>query len=259
MDKTLFTAPMIETFNVCRRAYKFAFGQGSQPVEVSKSSSVCKRFLLKALAEVNRGRITTVQQVQKFMGQNWPADKLSNDEAVKAFLFSYKALIGYLQSPYKPQGAEVVGVDLKIRARIPHDKVYVEDTFDVILWHPQERKLEFVDYHLHPLKPFNHAWPTPSILVKQFLAERLHSRWPFEKLCLTFCRISPEGSTLTSVNLEESLYKVHWPELLKVIEEMKCPSDYHPHRNTHCNRCTFLSQCRSMSAEDPAVPVTRTA
>lgn len=244
MNRTLLTPPMIETFRVCRRAYQMAFMKQSERSE--PTSSICKRFMLKALAEINRGRAVTVNQVQKFMGQHWPVDKIGAEEGVKAFLFVYKALTNYVNNPYKPEGAQIVGVSLKVRARIPHDRVYLEDTFDLIMWYPKEKKLEFVDFHVHPLKPFNQAWPSPSILVKQFLAERLQCRWPFEQLVMTFARLGPGGATPVSFTLDDGLYKVHWPELLKSIDEMKDPQDFAPHRNPLCGRCEFLAKCTEM-------------
>lgn len=258
MDRTLLTPPMIETFRVCRRAYQMAF---LKPEERSEpTSSICKRFLLKALAEINRGRISTVNQVQKFMGQHWPVDKIGPDEGVKAFLFVYKCLIHYVNAPYRPEGAQIVGVSLKVRARIPHDRVYLEDTFDLILWYPREKKLEFVDFHVNPLKPFNPAWPSASIQVRQFLAERLHCRWPFEQLVMTFARLGPGGITPASFTLDDSLYRLHWPELVKTVDEMKDPSDFAPHRNQLCARCEFLTKCTAMGqfAED-AAPMYRSA
>lgn len=252
MDRTLLTPPMIETFRVCRRAYQLAFVHTGEKPELTKS--ICKRFLLRALAEINKGRITNVNQVQKYLGQNWPVDKMGADEGVKAFLFVYKALINYVANPYRPEGGQAVGVSLKVRARIPHDRVYLEDTFDLIIWHPRKRKLEFVDFHVQPLKPFNPAWPSPSILVKQFLAERLQSRWPYDQLAMTFARITPSAVSPTSFNLDEGLYRVHWPELLKTIDDMKDPQDFAPHRSQMCNRCEFLAKCTAMGhAENPAI------
>jgi hypothetical protein len=248
---------MIETFKVCRRAYQFAFLKAGERPE--PTSSICKRFLLKALAEINRGRVTTVNQVQKFIGQHWPVDKLSAEEGVKAFLFVYKALTNYVLNPYRPEGAQAVGVSLKVRARIPHDRVYLEDTFDLILWYPKQKKLEFVDFHIHPLKPFNPAWPSSSILVKQFLAERLQCRWPFEQLTMTFARLGPNGATPVSFTLDDGLYRVHWPELLKTIEEMKDPGNFAPHRSELCERCEFLAKCNAMGQFAEATPIYRSA
>ena len=70
----------------------------------------------------------------------------------KAFLYVYKTLLRYLSRTYRPTGSRVVGVALNIRARVPHVQVYIEDTFDLILWYPAERKLEFVDFTMQPLK-----------------------------------------------------------------------------------------------------------
>ncbi|HEY9870375.1 MAG TPA: hypothetical protein V6D08_14520 [Candidatus Obscuribacterales bacterium] len=253
MDRTLFTSPMIETFRVCRRAYELAFVQRTEACENLATSAVCKRFILKALAEVNRGRITTVHQVQKFLGQHWPVDKVEQHECVKAFLFAYKTLVNYSAAPYRPAGARAVGVDLKVRARLPHDRVYLEDTLDLIYWYPKEKRLEFVDFHLNPLKTLNEAWPSPSLLVKQFLAERLRVRWPFEKLTLTFCRVSPEGLSTSSINPDEALMRAHWPDLLKTIEEMKSfESSPSPHLLPVClcRRCAALARAAGAPHRD---------
>src|SRR6185437_10389882 len=196
MDRTLFTPPMIETFRVCRRAYQLAFhskqGTAGEPTRLS---TLCKRFLLKALAEINRSRIHTLPQVQKYLGQNWPADRLvsqddsdAQEKTIQAFRFVYRILMHYIKAPYKPQGSEVAAVSLKVRARVVHSKAYLEDSFDLILWHPEKRILELVDFHLQPLKPFDPAWPAATLLIRHFLAQRLRGRWPFDKLVFTFCQ-----------------------------------------------------------------------
>ncbi len=248
MDRTLLSPSMIETFRVCRRAYQLAFLKAGERIE--PTGSILKRFLLKALAEINRGRVTTVNQVQKFTGHHWPVDKIDAEDGVRAFLFAYKALTNYVLKPYKPEGAQVVAVSLKVRARVPHDRVYLEDTFDLILWYPHEKRLEFCDFHLNPLKPFNPAWPSASMLVKQFLAERLKTRWPFEKISLTFLRLGVQGVMPATFELDESLYRLHWPELLKTIEAMKDPEDFAPHVSDLCRRCEFLTRCTAMGCEE---------
>ena len=103
--------------------------------------------------------------VQKYLGQNWPSEKLAAEDdlqgqerSIQAFRFVYRILRNYISNPYKPKGSEVCGVSLKVRARVPHSKAYLEDTFDLILWHPERRTLELVDFHLSPLKPFDPAW-----------------------------------------------------------------------------------------------------
>jgi len=259
MDRTLFTPPMIETFKVCKRAYHLAYVQPPEAGDL-KTSAVCKRFILKALGEINRGRIATVNQVQKFLGQHWPVDKIRQDDCVRAFLFAYKTLTNFVGRPYRPEGAKVVGVNLKVRARIPAENVYLEDTFDLILWHPRERRLEFVDFHLHALKPFDEAWPSASILVKQFLAERLRTRWPFEKLSLTFCRVGTQGFQTHTLALDEALYRVHWPRLVETIEEMKAAehSGARLAAGCLCQRCQVLS-ARSREGLVQEVSFSRTA
>ncbi len=226
MHRTLFTPAMIETFRSCKKAYELAsikFTNGGAPV---RASVICKKFILRALAEINRGKLDTVNQVQKYMGQNWPVEKLEDqigekEKATRAFLFAYKSLIKYVSKPYKPRDAQVVAVALKVRARIAHVRVYVEDTLDMVLWHPSEKRLEIVDFQLQPLKPFDPAWPSSSVLVKYYLAEKLKTRWPFEKLTMTSYRVGTQDFHPISINLEESMYRLHWSELVKTLDEMK--------------------------------------
>jgi hypothetical protein len=254
MDRTLFTPPMIETFRVCRRAYQMAFLAGRQPnKEPIRLSTLCKRFLLRALSEINRARITSMPAVQKYLGQNWPSEKLAAEDdlqgqerSIQAFRFVYRILSNYIANPYKPKGAEVCGVSLKVRARVPHTKAYLEDTFDLILWHPERRTLELVDFHLSPLKPFDPAWPAPTLLVRHFLAQRLKVRWPFEKLVFTFCQLHTDGLTPISIELDEAVTRLHWPELLKTINDMKSEEEFAPHRSAMCKRCHFLTECLAM-------------
>jgi len=243
---------MIETFRVCRRAYQLAFIQSSESAEVKSAGAVCKRFILRALAEINRGRLTTVHHIQKFLGLHWPADTINQEECVKAFLFTYKTLIKYISAPYRPEAAQVVGVSLKVRARIPHNRAYVEDTFDLILWHPKERRLELVDFHIHPLKALDQAWPSPSLLVKQFLADRLRVRWPFEKLTMTFCRVSPHGFATAGVTADDVLYKAHWPSIVNTIEEMKSfeSSPSHLTPACLCQRCAALARESALAVRE---------
>src|SRR5262245_60113747 len=140
MHRTLFTPSMIETFRLCKRAYELAFVRYANRSYQMRPSVLCKQFVLRALADINRGKMVSVHQVQKFMGQHWPIDKLNDqagekDNATKAFLYAYKTLNRYVSNPYKPNGAEVVAVALKVRARIAHVRVYVEDTIDLVLWY----------------------------------------------------------------------------------------------------------------------------
>jgi hypothetical protein len=257
MDRTLFSPPMIETFKQCRRAYQFAFG--SSQVDKIRLSTLCKRFLLRALSEIHRGRVANLPQVQKYLGQHWPTEKLASEgdgdqqeKAVQAFRFVYRVLTQYISAPYKPRGSEIAAVNQKVRARVPHLKVYLEETLDLILWHPERAMLEIVDFHLHPLKPFDPAWPTPSLLVRYYLAQRLKARWPFQKLVFTFCRLQTEGVVPVTIEIEESVFRLHWPELLKTLDQMKNPDDYAPHRSPLCKRCQFLSECNAMDQTTPS-------
>jgi hypothetical protein len=270
MDRTLFTPPMIETFRVCRRAYQMAFLGGRQGPEKVKLQTVCKRFLLRALSEIHKGRIQNLPQVQKYLGQHWPAERLifdgddlrGQEQGIQAFRFVYRVLTNYISDPYRPKGGEPAGISLKVRARVPHSKVYLEDTFDLIIWHPEKRVLELVDFHLSPLKPYDPAWPASALMVRYFLAQRLRQRWPFDKLVMTYCQLHSDGLTPVPIEIDDAIFRLHWPELLKTINQMKDPQDYAPHRNPMCRRCQFLTECVAMgpaAEEEPKGEVSLTA
>lgn len=254
MDRTLFCSSMIETFRTCKRAYHLAFNKFSGRNLGASPSSICKRFILRGLAEINRGKLSDATQIQKFMGQHWPIERLNDqvkgrEGSTKAFLFAYKTLSAYAARPYQPAGAEVVAVALRVRARIPQLRVYIEETFDLILWHPKERRLEFVQYALKPVKPFDPAWPAPSMLVKQFLAERLKVRWPFERLSMTFCKLGPTERQVTSYTMDDAIFRVHWPEIVKDLEEMKQFTEPAPHaKDDDCPHCQTLENKAQIAA-----------
>jgi hypothetical protein len=237
MDRTLFTPVMVETFRVCKKAYQEAFLQSGSAGDLPRAGSVCKRFMLKALAEINKGKISNIHQLQKFMGSHWPVDKFNSEEGPRAFLFAHKALSQYLAKPYRPQGGLIAGVALKVRARLPHQRVYLEDSFDLIVWYPQERRLELVDFHVSNLKPIDPAWPSATMLVRQFLGERLRSRWPFEKLTLTYCKVDAQGITPVTVNLDDAVCNTHWPDILRTLGEMNTTEDFPSSCNPKCLRC----------------------
>lgn len=250
MHRTLFSPTMIETFRTCRRAYDLAFIKGVTSRNPERLVVVCKHFILRALAQINKGKITSVTQVQKYMGQNWPADTITEiicdkDYATRAFLHVYKTLLHYVDNPYIPKGAQVVGAALKVRARVPHLRVYVEDTLDLVLWYPDRRQLEFVDFQVQPAKAIDPAWPSADLLVKKFLAERLKTRWPFEWLAITSKRVAPYEVAALNLNIEETTYRLHWREIVKNLEQMKMfeasdPKDYGVHPNGTCRHCQLL-------------------
>lgn len=251
MDRTLFTPAMIETFRVCRRAYEMAFLRPRDKDMPVKANTLCKRFLLGAIAEINRTKLLSSSQAQKYIGQHWtparptnPEDK-SQNENIRAFRFCYRALMNYLAHPYRPEGAAIVGINIKVRARLPHSRTYLEDCFDLICWNPETKVLEIVDYHLSPLRPFDPAWPAVSLLVKQFLCERLKTRFPYEQVRVTFCQLKETACIYKSIDLDSAVYRLHWPGVVQTIEEMKNPTDYAPHRSEVCKRCSFLSECVS--------------
>lgn len=241
MKRTVVTPCMIETYKSCKKLYKHLFVEGRHADNHSPSST-CKKFLLKALSEIHKGRIANLAHIQKFLGLSWPADKFDNNAGVKSFLFAYKALNQYLQTPYFPSGARIVGVDLNIRARLPHEQVYVEDTFDLILYFPDEKRLEFVDFHFKPLKAFDPSFPPASILVKQFLAERLALRFPFTKLTMTFGRLGEAGVQTKSFELHQSLYKLQWAAVSKEIIALAKDEHSRVDSQHSCIRCRALEE-----------------
>jgi hypothetical protein len=248
---------MIETYRICKRAYEHAYVKFTTGISPGSLSSACKRFVLKAVAEVNRGRLASVQQVQKYMGQGWPLDKVSDDSPEKelctrAFLFALKSLNRYVTKPYRPDGAEVVAVALKVRARVAHVRVYLEDTIDLILWYPKERRLELIDFQMQPLKPINPAWPNASMLVKSYLAERLKVRWPYEKLSLTTYRVGTQDHQPVTVLVDEPLYRAHWEDVVRALEEMKVPptreSACSAAPNATCKHCLAIKKASILDA-----------
>ncbi len=258
MHRTLYTPTMIETFKTCRRAYDMAF---LKPMPMpDRLSVICKHFILRALGEINKGKITTVSQVQKYMGQNWPLDKVTDAQdkemATKAFLFAYKTLTKYVSNPYSTEGAKVVGAALKVRARVPHVRVYLEDTLDLILWYPKEKKLEFVDFQIQPVRASDPAWPSASSLVKKFLAERLQTRWEFNELSLVTQRVGLQDFAPVQTKIEETIYRIHWPEIVENLEQMKAfevsekkEEEIRQHAG-HCKHCKILENRIRYAAEE---------
>jgi hypothetical protein len=247
MDRTLFSPAMIDTFRACKRAYEAA--QACYSAQPSKKSvaSACRQFLRKGIAEINRGKITNPNEVQTFMGKHWPLEHVEKsgadpDSVARAFLYCYKTLMAYARSPYRPAGAEVVAVALKARSRVAHVRVYLEDTFDLILWYPERKQLEIVEYQLRSKRHFSSSWPSVSALVKRFLCERLRVRWPFETISLTTVKIGATSATASNTILDEAVYRLHFEEIVKDLESMKSPTDRGQHAaGDNCKFCESLS------------------
>jgi hypothetical protein len=269
MHQTLFSPAMIETFRACKHAYELVFLKGFFPSSPESLNVISKHFILRTLAQINRGRLTTVNQVQKYIGQNWPVEMVSQctkdkESATQSFLFAYKTLLHYVEKPYFPSGAQIVGSALKVRARVPHVRVYLEDTLDLVLWYPQEKKLELIDFRVRPIKSSDPAWPSASTLVKKFLAERLKTRWPFEKLSLTLLKIGPQGFSQMELALEESTYRLHWRELIDNLEAMKTfagheTAGYCLTPPNDCKYCQLLTTRLGNVGEVESAPISKTA
>jgi hypothetical protein len=247
MDRTLFSPSMIDTFRACKRAFEVALSSYSSQPTKRNVPSLCRQFVRKGIAEINRGKITTPGDVQTFMGRHWPLEQVESsgadpDSVAKAFLFCYKILMSYARAPYRPAGAEVVAVALKARSRVAHVRVYLEDTFDLILWYPNRRHLEIVEYQLRSQRQFSTSWPTVSAQVKRFLCERLRVRWPFETISLTTLKMQPKGMSATNIEIDDVIFKAHFEEIVRDLETMKCPADRGQHSSEdHCQYCQSLA------------------
>jgi hypothetical protein len=255
---------MLEAYRACKRAYQLAYSGEGVASRASSASAICKRFILHGLCQINRGAVATPSQLQKFMGQLWPIDKLSDrpggkDSATRAFLYAYKTLLHYASAPYLPERAQVAAVALKVRSRVPNSRVYIEDVFDLVLWHAEERKLEIVLFHLKSMRGQAPQWPSPSTLVRQHLAERLKVRWPFDKLVLTMIKVAPGEMKESSTTLEESLYRLHWPEIVKSLEEMKDLTEVQPHEDGACPICRALEGKNAGATKNSQSPISLTA
>lgn len=256
MDRTLFSPSMIETFRACKTAYEAAQSCYSAYPSKRSVASLCRQFLRKGIAEINRGKISSPNEVQTFMGRHWPLEHVEKsgadpDSVARAFLYCYKTLMAYARSPYRPAGAEVVAVALKARSRVAHVRVYLEDTFDLILWYPERKQLEIVEYQLRSKRHFSASWPTVSALVKRFLCERLRVRWPFETVSLTSIKIGITSATASNTTLDESIYKLHFEEIVKDLESMKTPTTRGQHAaGDNCKFCQSLATHRTVQESE---------
>jgi hypothetical protein len=250
---------MVETFRTCKKAYAAAYVRFTTGSNNRSLAGSCRRFLLRALSEVHKSKLTTVQQVQKYVGQEWPLDRAIDNSSQKeictrAFLFALKTLTRYVGRPYSPPGSEVASVALRVRARVAHVRVYLEDTIDLVLWYPNERRLELVNFQTQAVKPMNPAWPSASTLIKAYLGERLKIRWPYEKLTITNFRVGAQDSSVSSIQLDEAIYRVHWEEMLKTLEEMKEPVAHDAECSSGSDSlCRYCAAMKSSSVSQTAV------
>ena len=261
MDRTLFIPLMLDTYKACQRAYELARSRFSGNSTVAKNGSqsmaaICKQFVRKGVAEINRGKITNNNQLQIFIGQHWPVDKMekngfSQDQIARSFLYTYKTLLHYVRCPYLPDGAEVVATAQKVRAKVHPVKVYMEDTFDLILWYPDREHLELVDFRLKlPQKIYN-SYPVPSLLARHFLANKLRIRWPFKTLSVSTVKLTPKGLFVSETELKEETFINHFDDLVRDLEKMKAPSKLDPHGpSDNCSFCNQLSGDESQDESD---------
>lgn len=262
MDWTLFTPFMLDTFKACKRAYGLARERFSDRSRQRSLASLCKQFVRRGVSDINKGKITTNNQLQIFIGQNWPVERLENagfsqDQIARSFLYTYKTLLHYVRCPYIPDGAEVVGTGQRIRARVPQAKVYIEDTFDMILWYPDRRHLEIVDFRLKLPQEILNTSPLPSSLARQFLAYRLRSRFPFRTLSNTTCKITPKGIHVKEIELNEEVFNNHWDDVVRDLSEMKKPGANEAHAPGET--CHFCDALKPENTEEDAANLSMSA
>ncbi|MBZ0188302.1 MAG: hypothetical protein K8F91_18775 [Candidatus Obscuribacterales bacterium] len=254
MDRTLFSPFMIDTYRACPRAFEIALKYFDDENRARSIASVCKQFVRKAAADVNKGRVTSANQLQTFIGKHWPLDKMEKfgydqDQIAKAFLYTYKTLSRYVSQPYRPGEAEVAAVAVKIRARVPHVRVYLEDTFDLLLWYPHRAHLEIVDFELFDRPAQTRQWPSASMVARQFLANKLKGRCPYRTISFTTLKLGPKGFQASSVSLDDETFASNFDKLIEDIEAMRAPSKTEPHASgDFCRYCSSLG--RSVKEED---------
>lgn len=253
MDRTLFFPFMLDTYKACQRAYelarkKFSSSNPNNGTNTRSLSSICKQFVRKGVSEVNRGRIKNNNQLQLFIGQHWPIDKLeksgfTQDQIARSFLYVYKTLLFYVRCPYIPEEAEVVATAQKVRAKVSPAHVYIEDTFDLILWYPEKQHLEIVDFRLKLPPNVYKEHPKPSLLARHFLANKLKVRWPFKTLSVTTIKLTPKGMHANEFDLCEDTFNNNWDDVVRDLQKMKSPTSTEPHNSSdHCSFCMALDE-----------------
>lgn len=255
MDWTLFSPFMLDTYKACKRAYQLARQKFSRRGSSTNLANLCKQFVRKGVADINRGKIQNNNQLQLFIGQHWPVEKLEQagfgqDQIARSFLYTYKTLMHYLRCPYIPEGGQVVGAAQRVRARVPQIKVYLEDTFDMIIWYPERQHLEIVDFRLKLPQQVCQSHPLPSNMARQFLASKLKSRWPYRTLSTTVCKVTPKGNFVSETELNEDTFNNCWDDIVRDLNEMKSPSSLEAHKTG--DGCFYCDALRI----DEAVPGT---
>lgn len=255
MDRTLFFPFMLDTYKACKRAYELARTRLATQPEKRSLASICKQFVRKGVGQINKGKIQNNNHLQLFIGQHWPVDKLeacgfTQDQIARSFLYTYKTLLHYLRCPYIPADAEVVATAQKVRSKVHRAGVYLEDTFDLVLWYPEKQHLEIVDFRLKLPNSILTEDPIPSLLARHFLANKLKVRWPFKTLTVSTVKLTPKALHVSEVELKEETFNNNWDEIVRDLESMKSPLDLEsltPHEN--CKYCSLLTEHESQDKD----------
>ncbi len=111
--------------------------------------------------------------------------------------------------------------------------------------------MELVDFTTQPSKTADPSLPGTALLVKKYLAEKLQTRWPYKKLVINTQRLGLIDYAPSFATLDESINRLHWPEVIKDLEQMRLLEDkeledielrqlmQRPHEK--CRHCQMLS------------------
>lgn len=248
MDRTLFFPFMLDTYKACKRAYELARTRLATQPEKRSLASICKQFVRKGIGQINKGKIQNNNQLQIFIGQHWPVEKLekcgfTQDQIARSFLYTYKTLLHYLRCPYVPADAQVVATAQKVRSKVHRAGVYIEDTFDLVLWYPEKQHLEIVDFRLKLPHRVSNQHPIPSLLARHFLANKLRVRWPFRTLSVSTIKVTPKALHVSEMDLPEETFNNNWDEIVRDLEKMKSPLDLDAQcSHDNCSFCSMLNE-----------------
>lgn len=226
-NNTINTA-MIEIFNLCPRAYFLGLYYSSYANSI-KPVTTLKKCLLQGIAHINLKNITTLAQVQKYVGKHFPesivkAKNIPGSKANEAFLYIYHCLKNYLNNPYNPANFEKVGVAAKLKSRVPLANIYLEEIVDLILWNSKTKTLEIIDFDTKTTAYNNYFWPGNLELVLTYLSQKLRLHYPYENLQILKYNLSnkpnKENNNVISTKVSETEFELNFPQLVPVLIKM---------------------------------------
>ncbi len=231
MNNNTISTAMIDIFRNCPRAYflglyyaKFSVNENTKPL------TTLKKCLLQGIAHINLQNITTLAQVQKYVGKYFPESvyksrQLTRSQATESFFYVYHCLKNYLNNQYIIDGFEKVGVAAKLKSRVALAQIYLEDTLDLVLWNPKTKTLEVVDFVTKAPRYSDGTWPSLEDLVMTYLSQKLKLHYPYENLIITkytLCNKMPDDSKayINQNLMTETQFELHYPQLVQNLIQM---------------------------------------